>query len=284
MAGRWFRKWSMSGCLAVAAVGCNKNTVQTTDAQPITGMPMSSAGKSLWGNSNLQATSAAEVVVDEPRKGPMKPETEVAFADVRMAVAFDEKTPDANRASVLDSARHGYQKALQLDPKNKAALIGLARFYSRIGERDKTLDMYQKYLSIYPGDREATYEVARVFARWQDWNNAVAWCGKALKLDPENLTYRKTMGFCLACGGRWEEAFATFLKIMPEAQARYSIARVMEDRNYVDASRQQLQLALQVDPNCIEARGFLAEIDQSRPTNTSTEPNAIQRASYVPER
>jgi tetratricopeptide (TPR) repeat protein len=283
MAGRWFQKWSMSGCLAVAAIGCNKNSVQT-DTQPITGMPMASQGKSLWGNSNLQASPAAEIVSEPPKKGPVSPETEVAFGDVRMAVAFDEKTPEANRAAVLDSARHFYQKALQQDPKNRSALLGLARYYSRVGERDKTLEMYQKYLSIYPGDREVTYEIARVFARWQDWNNAVVWCDKALKIDPENLTFRKTMGFCLACGGRWEEAFAVFLKVMPEAQARYTIARVMEDKNFVDASRQQLQLALQADPTFIDARTFLAEIDQSRqPPTNMPDPNGIQRAGYVPE-
>ncbi|HEV3438220.1 MAG TPA: tetratricopeptide repeat protein [Gemmata sp.] len=239
------------------------------------------ANKPLFGNSTPQP--AAEVVVEAPRKGPAKPETEVAIADVRLATALDEKTPDANRAAILDVARHGYQKALQQDPKNKAAMLGLARYYSRVGEHEKAMETYQKYLTMNPTDREVTYEVARMFARWQDWNNAVAWCDRALKLDPENLSFRKTKAFCQACSGRWEEAFAVFLTIMPESQARYTIARVLEGQNYPDAARQQLQLAVQADPNFADAREYLAEMDQpSRPIG-AVDPGEIQRTGYVPE-
>lgn len=282
MAGRLIRKWSISGCLILGAIGCNRNSVQTTDAQPVMGLPMATtANKPLWGNSTPASTN--EVVVNEPRKGPPLPETEVAFADVRMAQALDEKTPETNRSALLDQARHGYQKALQQDPKNKSALLGMARFYSRVGEREKTLETYRKYLSIYPKDREVTYEVARVYARWQDWDNAVIWCDQALKLDPENITFRKTKGFLLACSGHWEDAYNLFRMIMPESQARYAIARVLEDQNYVDASRQQLQMALQLDPNFNDARLLLAEIDQPAQTNTPVDGSAIQRAGYVPE-
>ncbi len=242
-----------------------------------------SNSKQLWGNSTPQP--AAEVVTEAPRKGPAKPETEVAFADVRMEAAYSETTPETNRAAMLDQARHGYQKALQQDPKNKAALLGLARFYARLGEREKTIEMYQKYLAIYPSDREVIHEVALAFARWKDWNTAAAWCDRALKVDPENITFRKTKAFCLARSGHWEDSFTVLLTIMPEAQARYTIARVLEHLNYGDASRQQLQLALKADPNFVDAREFLAELDQGTPPATGIEldPNAIQRAGFVPE-
>lgn len=294
MDGRWIRKWSISGLLIAGAFGCNRNSVQTTDAQPISGVPMTTnTNKSLWGGSTAQP--ATEVVVEAPRKGPPKPETEVAIADVRLATALDENTPEASRASILDLARHGYQKALQLDPKNKAALLGLARYYSRLGDRDRSMEMYQKYLVVNPKDRDVVHEVAVVYARWSDWNSAVTWCDRALKLDPENLSYRRTMAFCLARGGRWEEAYAAFLQMhMTEAQARYNIARVLEHQNYPDASRQQLLMALQADPSCVEARELLAELDQSQQpgaqpqqsgvqSDAVNDPNAIQRTGYVPE-
>src|SRR5579872_43293 len=215
MAGRWIRRCSLSSCLAIAAIGCNRNSVQTLEAQPVAGVQMPSANsKPWWGSSTPQP--AAEVVTEAPRKGPPKPETEVVFADLSMEAALDEKTPEANRSALLDKARHGYQKALQQDPKNKSAILGLARYYSKIGEREKTLEMYKKYLGLYPTDRDVNHEVALVFARWKEWNNAVTWCERAMKLDPENLSYRKTMAFCLARGGRWEEAFGVLVKIMPE--------------------------------------------------------------------
>ena len=279
MAGRWIRKWSISGCLIVGAMGCNRNAVQQTETQPVSGMPMTSAAnKSMWGNSKPQP---AEVVTEAPKKGPVRPETEVAIADVRLTTALDEKTPDVNRAAILDMARLGYQKALQQDPKNKAAILGLARYYSRVGDREKTVEWYQKYLTNNPADRDVMHEIAFVFARWRDWTTAVAWCDRALQADPENMSVRKTKAFCLARGGRWEESFAVFLTIMPEAQARYNIARALEHQNYTDASKQQLQLALQADPNFSDARDFLAELDPSTRPAGVADPNTIQRAGFT---
>ena len=57
----------------------------------------------------------------------------------------------------------------------------------------------------------------------------------------------------------------TLCQIMPESQARYNMARVLEHLNRPDASRQQLQLALQADPTYSPAREFLAELDQVSP-------------------
>jgi tetratricopeptide (TPR) repeat protein len=285
MAGRWIRKWSLSGCVLLGAVGCNKNAVQTSDAQPVSGMPMTSAsGKSFWPSPSPSSSQpVAEVPAEPARKGPALPETDVAFANVHLEVALDEKTPDTQRAAQFDMARQGYQRALQKDPKNKAALLGLARYYARNNEREKSLEVYQKYLHTYPGDRDVVHEVAIAHARWKDFAGAVAWCDKALKLDPENLTFRKTMAFCLARGGRWEESFAVFCKVMPEAQARYNIARVMEDQNFRDASRIQLQLALQADPNLAEARDMMVELDHPTPPAGVADPNAVQKAGYVQE-
>jgi hypothetical protein len=70
---------------------------------------------------------------------------------------------------------------------------------------------------------------------------------------------------------------------MPEAQARYNIARVMEDQNFRDASRIQLQLALQADPNLAEARDMMVELDHPTPPAGVADPNAVQKAGYVQE-
>jgi hypothetical protein len=49
---------------------------------------------------------------------------------------------------------------------------------------------------------------------------------------------------------------------MPEAQARYSLARVMEHLNFPEQSRQWATMALQADPNNADAREFIAELDE----------------------
>lgn len=279
---RVFLLW-LSSCLLVGTVGCNRHSVQTPwgsppAAQPIAGVPISSDNKPFWGGSP-QVAVPVEISTDSAKKGPPKPETEVAIADVRLEAAFDENTAPSSREGLLDLARQGYQKALKQDPKNKAAMLGLARYYSRLGERDKAMEMYQRYLAKNPSDRDILHEIALAHARWKDWEGAISWCERALQVDPENLSFRKTMGFCLARGGHWDRSFQVFCQIMPEAQARYNIACVLAHQGQPEASKQQLVLAIKADPTYAPAREALAQFEQ--PAASPLDPNAIQRAGYV---
>ena len=72
-----------------------------------------------------------------------------------------------------------------------------------------------------------------------------------------------------------EEAFAMLCQIMPEAQARYDLARVLEHMNMGEASRVQLQLALKADPSHAASREFLTELDGVLSGN---EPNPLRPA------
>ena len=190
MAGRWISKWSLSGCLIVGALGCNRNSVQPTDAQPISGFPMTSTtnnnNKSLWGNSTPQPV--AEVPVEAPRKGPAKPETDVAIADLRLQLALEEKTPETSRTQHAGSARLGYQKALQQDPKNKTAharprplLLACRRTRKNSGDvREVSGDQ-----SVGSRGHARGRHHLRALAGLEYRGGLVR---RALKIDPENLS------------------------------------------------------------------------------------------------
>ena len=111
---------------------------------------------------------------------------------------------------------------------------------------------------------------------------AIAWCKFALKIDPENLAFRKTLAFSMARCGKWEEAFDVMCQVMPEAQARYNMARVLEHMKQSDACRQQLMLALKADPNYADARDFLAELNEPKSGDVpaSKDPDALRQTGY----
>jgi tetratricopeptide (TPR) repeat protein len=285
MDGRRFRNWFISGCLVAGAVGCNRHAVRSpweppSGAQPVTGMPMSSAKKSFWGSSGPDQPIPVEAQEDVARKGPPRPETLVAFADCKLESAFNESTLPASRQQLLDEARETYQKALKADSKSKAAMHGMARYYTRLGDREQAIKWYKEYLTAHPDDKDVAHEVAIAHAQWKDWDGAVAWCDFTLKIDRENLSVRKTKAFCLARAGRFEEGFEVMCQVMPEAQARYLMARVLEHQNQMAASRQQLQMALRADPNYAEARAFMAELDQVI-KGEAPDPNALRQAGFV---
>ena len=283
MDGRTFRRWCALGGLMAATLGCNRNATQQNPLGPMpdsigaqmANMPVNGNGssRSLWGGSRTPQTTMPVEVADNSKR-PAAAESLVAVADVRLEVALDEKTAPGNREGLLDSARTMYQKALNQDPKSKAALTAMARYYARVGDRDKAMEMYKRYLTLYPNDTEVAHEVALAHARWKDWPGAVAWCEFALKIDPENRSVKKTLGFCQAFAGKWDEAFAALCQIMPEAQARHNLAGLLDHLGHPDASRTQLQLALKADPNFAPSQGFLTELDQPQQYT-----NGIRQAS-----
>jgi tetratricopeptide (TPR) repeat protein len=286
MDGRMFRKWCALGCLLAAGAGCNRAARQQTligpgpgDGAKLVNMPVGGGSKSLWGGSKSGPSLPVEMVSENSKK-PASAAALVAIADVQLEAAFEERTAPGSKEALLDAARKGYQKALQQEPKSKEAVRGLARFYAKLGEREKAIDTYKKYLTIYPKDAEVAHEVAVAHARWKDWPGAVAWCEFTLKIDPENRTAKKTMGFCQAMAGNWDGAFGTLSQIMPEAQARHNIAGLLDQTGRTDAARAQLQMALKVDPNYAPSAEFLAELSRPREANTPN-PNAVQTAGAV---
>ena len=270
MDGRKVSLVCFAAYLMFTTLGCSRKEVRSplqpaipSGTQPVSGVPMQqTTRKPFWDRSSTpQPVTPVEPIAQERKDGPLEPETIVAFAEVQLEAALDKNTPPSNREKLLDKARQNYQKALEQDPKCKSALLGLARFYSRLGETARAVEIYKQYLTIYPTDRDVAHEVAMAHARWQDWAGAVAWCKFTLSIDPENLSARKTMAFCLTREGKWEEAYHVMCEIMPEAQARYLMARALEHQGQPQRCRQQLLLALQADPNYTAAREFLTELD-----------------------
>lgn len=286
MDGRVCFRWFTFGCVVAGALGCNRNTVQpapfgqmpNTNGAPAPAPAPVASAKSMWGggSSNAAPPQAPVEMTPPVSNKPASADALVAISDVRLDAAFDEKTAPGSKEPLLDVAREGYQKALKQEPKNPNAMLGIARFYAKVGDKEKALEAFKKYLTAYPNDVKVAHEVAIIHARWKDWPGAVAWCQFSLKIDPENRDVKKSLGFCQARSGQWKEALDTLCQIMPEAQARHNLAGLLDHLGYSEHSRQQLQLAVQADPNYAPARDFLAELTQPR---TGTEGSAVRQAS-----
>ena len=256
-----------AGLLAVA-VGCNKQSL-VSDPNPTTLPPasekkFSEASKFLGKNATGPAATPAEHVVvrDKPKPGePLKPETEIALAETEVESAFSEGRSAVERDQLLDSARQRYQRALKVRPKDQTALLGLARLYAKAGDKDRAVATYQTALDAYPKDHALAHKMAATRAQFGDWDGAAETCRVALAVDPENRTYQKTLGFCLAGAGKWDEAFEVASRIMPEAEARYFLGRVMFDQDKPAEARQMMEMAVKADPRYELARQFITDLD-----------------------
>lgn len=219
------------------------------------------------------------------KKGPIKAETVAALANAQVGAAFDfqdEGTVNPNLDRLADDARQKYQRALELDPKNRDALQGLARLYTRLGDRERAIATLQTLQSYYPQDHKIAYELALTHARFEDWTNGISACRNALAGDPENRRYQKTLGILTARTGNFEEGFNTLAGVMPEPDARMTMAKILADMERMDLAEQQVKLALKADPNHPLAREWVAA--QSAPQSTPLGTTSIQPVEYTQPR
>ncbi len=197
-----------------------------------------------------------------------KPETCVTFGQCFENLATAASADQAAEMKVRDNARLAYQQALQLEPHNLEAWIGLARVYSLQGDYQRAQDTYQKGLAKFPKETRLWHDLGMCHARAKDWDQAIRSFQKAVELDPENRRYLQQLGFCLARAGQTDDSLTCLSRVMGPAQAHYQVARMMLHLKKNDLCRQHLQLALEANPQLEEARQMMAQVQDAPPPDT----------------
>jgi tetratricopeptide (TPR) repeat protein len=286
MDGRQWRRVFCSLALAASVVGCKNSRNQTQPTMPAPLQPQTQQSSGFLGLGSRQPKFPGppqEHVAVRPatKKGQgVKLETEIAWADTQVEAAIAEGRTTVERDQLLDDARQRYQKALAADPKNKAALLGLAKLYERAGDRARSAQMYHEAMKVDPKDHDVAFQLGKMLARAQDWQGAAQACQTALQHDPENRVYQKTLGYCLARSDRWDEAFGVMMKIMPEAESRYFLGRILLDLDRQSDAVQQFELALSVDRGHVASQEMLAELSAPQTPQGLPVQNPVHRAGF----
>src|SRR5262249_54887150 len=138
--------------------------------------------------------------------------------------------------------------------------VALAKSYALTGETELCAATFEKAKAIAPNDASVWFDQGACLARAKDWDAAIDCMTRAVQMDPSNRPYCKYLGLTLARSGRYEEAFTALARCMPEAEARFTLARMLQHNQHAVAAEQQLRLALMADANYIPAREMLAEL------------------------
>jgi Tfp pilus assembly protein PilF len=186
---------------------------------------------------------------EKPKDGPVGAEAHVVFGNVRLQASVAENRTPQERQELQDQARLAFQQALKRDPKNLNAMLGMARLYAVVKDKERCVEWYEKAGKAHPAKGDVPYEMGKALgSHFKDKDGAIQCFHAATKLDPENRKYRSELGFTLAWAGRYDEAYAWISRVMPEAKARYNLAGFMQHNGHADQAKQQLALAVQADP------------------------------------
>jgi tetratricopeptide (TPR) repeat protein len=236
--------WGAAAAGLVAAAGCTKEqTLVSPGAIPPTAV----------------IKPAKADASDVPKRQPKA--ATCAKAGEWFEQAADEARDDSQKSRFFAQAKAAYEQALTIDPKDRAALFGMARLADRQKKYDEAVSAYRNALAAYPNDATIWFEFGMCYGRQKRFDESIDCLKRAVALDPTNQSFNNYLGWTYGRAGRDQECLAHFQRTVGEARAYYHVALMKKHLGQDEACRHYLRAALASNPELAEARGLLAQYE-----------------------
>jgi tetratricopeptide (TPR) repeat protein len=164
-----------------------------------------------------------------------------------------ENAGEALAARQIAVAVGWYQRALQLDPRNRAARIGLADAYRDAGQDLEAKRVYEEYISSEGrNDPRAHLGLGLILQKSQYYLQAEQKLRECLRLDSNNITARKSLAVTLHARSKMDPARQYAQSVVdgdPEDdEARHLLSRILADSRPPDltGAAAQAELAIKI--------------------------------------
>lgn len=94
-------------------------------------------------------------------------------------------------------AEQSFRTALQLDPTNYFALLGLGRFLMRQGDLDEAIEIVQSAVGVYPQDGWFLAQLGDMYLRKGDYDRAEQLVRRGIAMAPDNILAYRTLSAVL---------------------------------------------------------------------------------------
>jgi Tfp pilus assembly protein PilF len=163
-----------------------------------------------------------------------------------------------------------YEKALQTDPRNLAALLSLARIHCRQSNFEQAETLYQRAIKFHPDSAPALNDLGLCYSHDHKPDQAIAVLERAVQLDPKRDLYRNNLAAALVKAGRPAEALDQLLAVQGEAVAHYNVGFFLYQLGAPDQAARYFERALEKDPALKAAQQMLARSGSTRPAPVAT--------------
>lgn len=178
-----------------------------------------------------------------------------------------------------EKALESYKKAIQVEPNNLGALVSMARYHERKGDTKQAIEFFQKASTVNPNDAAVHNDLGLAYAKAGNAAAARDSLNKAISLDGKEVRYRNNLATVLVENGQADEAVNQLKQVMPPASAHYNVAYLHFSKQNWPAAQQQLETALQIDPNLAQARALYNRLGGGQAVAGAQ--NAYQTASNI---
>ncbi len=171
-----------------------------------------------------------------------------------------------NAAGQNEKAEASLKEALEIDPNSVAAHLNLGMLLAEQSRMEEAEKAFRKTLSIDPNSAVAAYNLGVMLAE-DHMSEALKWCRKAAKLQPDNYRYACTYAFYLRQSGSIEQATEVLKNItdrqIPYADAYFLLGDIYENQQQYSKAREVYSIGLML-PGLNEQQqyGFAARIRQ----------------------
>jgi tetratricopeptide (TPR) repeat protein len=180
------------------------------------------------------------------------------------------------------------------------------RLFESQGLFGKAIDQYRRAIAVNHHFAEAYDRLGPLLSASGLRDEALAALRKAVELRPKNATYRNNLGFELLLANRWAEAeyeltqairirpdfprayinlgiaqskvgkfnnaLASFRRVLPEADAYYNVGLMYRSQNRIDEAAGAFRRAIAIDERFVAAKTQLDELGATTQRSASREP------------
>ena len=131
---------------------------------------------------------------------------------VHLARIHDEK-------SDFQKAREFFQKAINIQPLNKEATLGLSHLHEKTGEVRQAMEQMKDAIVLFPEDLDILFRCSEVSLLADDAGNAKACLIKIIERDPKNIRARRMLGDLFLKAGSKEKAWEQYAPVLDDILA-----------------------------------------------------------------
>jgi Tfp pilus assembly protein PilF len=244
--------WTVCTLAIWQLVGCSS---------PINGSPLNALG----GSTASSTSGASQATWPTGEQLPPKQAAQACLATAKELHAHG----DAREAILL------FERARQLDPRQREVSRFLAVLYDQQGNDTKALAEYRKALDVAPRDADLLDDFGYFYYQRCDWKQAEEYFRKAIAQAPEHERAWVNLGLALGEQDRYPESFEAFSKVLGPAAAHSNLGVILAAHQRPTEAEAEFKQALRLKPDLPQPRAFLAHLE--KPANTAE----IQTAGHL---
>jgi tetratricopeptide (TPR) repeat protein len=185
-----------------------------------------------------------------------------AVAAFRKAIELDPKQAGAylGLGAILCDERREYgkaiecfRKAIELDPKSSYAYFNLGIALSDQAKLDEAVAVLRKAIELDPKKADAYYNLGVALRRQEKMDEAIAAYKKAIELDSRHAHAYNNLGVALSGQGKMDEAIAAYnkaIEINPRSAHAYrSLGNALRAQKKLPEAIAAYKKAIEIDPN-----------------------------------